>query len=233
MANRFGVHVVPEGGPVAIVERLEVDDRHVHRALAFGLDAVIGEALGADTLLVGVPLGGPYHLAEPDALDAGVTIGQLLALDISAPLRPRYLSARGEQAGGTEQNLLMIDQALLDGVGDLADQQFELLLGRSIAVGAQLLENEQLAQQGERQHQPGDTVAPVEQLRQVYAGRFDGGRFAHPTHSALRQDRKSRLSRPGRRSKGTAADLLASVEDLKAAPDANYAWAIIAGHAAH
>src|SRR5690606_24338257 len=174
-----------------------------------------------------------YHLAEPDALDARVTIGQLLALDISAPLRPRYLSARGKQAGGTEQNPLMVDQALLDGVGDRADQQFELLLGRPIAVGAQLLENEQLTQQGEGQHQPGDAVAPVEQLRQVYAGRFDGGRFAHPTHSALRQDRKSRLSRPGRRSKGTAADLLASVEDLKAAPDANYAWAIIAGHAAH
>ncbi|MNJ72583.1 hypothetical protein D3C77_692510 [compost metagenome] len=55
-------------------------------------------------------------------------------------------------------------QATLDGLDDLFAEQVELLVGRLLLVAAQVLEHHQLHQQREQQDQPGNAVAPADQL---------------------------------------------------------------------
>src|SRR5690606_7856080 len=84
-----------------------------------------------------------------------------------------------------QQDLLVIHEPLLDGGADLAHQQVELLPGCQIAVVAQLVEDDQLAQQGTGQCQPGQAVAPGEEVRQANACGVVGSGFTHRTQGAF------------------------------------------------
>ncbi len=198
LAYRFGVHVVAEGRQVAPAERFQKDDRGVQLALASWVDVVIGKALGADARHMGGSLSWTDGLGEADALDARITLGQGQSFDVQPPLFAADLLHRVEQAGAAEQDLFMVAQALADRLGDLLAQHLELLLGGPVLIGAQALPDDQLHQQREHQHAPGDTVSPGEELAQAARGTVVNRWVAHHVRCGTRVYPICRPSADGR-----------------------------------
>jgi len=152
--HRLGKHVVAEGRYVAINKGFEIDDRRIEFARTGGLYLVGREALGAYLGEVLRQRLRPYRLGEADTLDAGVVLRELEAVDIAAPLGAAHLAPGVEQAQAAQQHLLVVGQALADGLADVCAEQFELRLDRTPLRIEHVPQDHRLDQQHDDQHHP-------------------------------------------------------------------------------
>ena len=133
-AQRLGEHVEPDDGAVALVGRLEVDDRHhlggssaprgrVGRSVRVAPDAKPRRALAAHGLLEPLPLVGAQPQGESEPLDAGEVVLELEPLDVRRELAGvggHAVGALGQPVGdqprGSAQEQDVVVQPALDAV---------------------------------------------------------------------------------------------------------------------
>ncbi len=144
----------------------------------------IGKALGAYLALECRQLLRLQHLDKTQPLDARVAFVQSQAFGIGAPIRTADVFAGVEQAGGTEQDALLLFHAFDDGPAQLFGEQFELAGGRLGLALAQVVPGQQRRPQGQRQYGPGQQVDATEQRREQGAG---GSHDCAPARGSLSQ----------------------------------------------